>query len=102
MDRCHEWRAAGEAEQDFDVLVTADQKLPHQQQPGGRRLAVVVLPTNRVFDVVRLLPDATRAVDSRSAVNYEQDSQCCTCSRRAEPSPEPGAYHPTRSLTAHV
>lgn len=30
----------------FDVLVTADQNLPRQQMLSGKRLAVVVLPTN--------------------------------------------------------
>jgi predicted nuclease of predicted toxin-antitoxin system len=45
------------ADREFDVLVTADQRLPHQQHLARRRLAVVVLPTNRVPDVVRLLPD---------------------------------------------
>jgi hypothetical protein len=52
------------AEQHFDVLVTADQKLPRQQRLAGSRLAVVVLPTNRVPDVVNLLPDLERALDA--------------------------------------
>ncbi len=52
------------AEREFDVLVTADQKLPHQQHLAGRRLAVVVLPTNRVPDVVKLLPDLERGLDT--------------------------------------
>ena len=52
------------ADREFDVLVTADQRLPHQQHLAGRRLAVVVLPTNRVPDVVRLLPDLERALDT--------------------------------------
>ena len=52
------------AEQEFDVFVTADQRLPHQQHLAGRRLAVVVLPTNRVPDVVKLLPDLERALDT--------------------------------------
>jgi hypothetical protein len=41
-----------------------DQKLPHQQHLAGSRLAVVVLPTNRVPDVVKLLPDLERALDA--------------------------------------
>ena len=52
------------AEKEFDVFVTADQRLPHQQHLGGRRLAVVVLPTNRVPEVVKLLPDLGRALDT--------------------------------------
>lgn len=52
------------ADREFDVLVTADQRLPRQQHLAGRRLAVVILPTNRVPDVVRLLPDLERALDT--------------------------------------
>jgi predicted nuclease of predicted toxin-antitoxin system len=35
-----------EAELKFDVLVTTDQNLKYQQNLGGRKLAVLVLPTN--------------------------------------------------------
>lgn len=44
------------AEAEFDVLVTADQQLPYQQNLSGRKLAIVVLPTNQVRAVVELLP----------------------------------------------
>ena len=44
------------AEEQFDVLVTADQQLPHQQNLSGRKLAFVVIPTNQVRAVVGLLP----------------------------------------------
>ena len=53
------------AEEQFDVFVTADQKLRYQQNLSGRRLAVIVLPTNQVRAVVGLLPaieDAMKAV----------------------------------------
>ncbi|HEY9171638.1 MAG TPA: hypothetical protein VI136_05065 [Verrucomicrobiae bacterium] len=33
-------------EAQFDVLLTSDQNLKHQQKVAGRRLAVLVLPTN--------------------------------------------------------
>ena len=33
------------AEKDFDVLVTTDRNLQHQQNLSGRRLAILVLPT---------------------------------------------------------
>jgi predicted nuclease of predicted toxin-antitoxin system len=52
------------AEQEFDVLVTADQKLPRQQHLAERRLAIIVLPTNQVPEVVKLLPDLERALDT--------------------------------------
>ena len=52
------------AEQEFDVFVTADQRLPHQQHLGGRHLAVIALPTNRVPEVVKPLADLERALDT--------------------------------------
>jgi predicted nuclease of predicted toxin-antitoxin system len=33
------------AENEFDVLVTTDQSLRHQQKLAGRRLAILILPT---------------------------------------------------------
>lgn len=44
------------AEQQFDVFITADQQLRHQQNMAGRRLAILVLPSNQVPLVARLLP----------------------------------------------
>jgi hypothetical protein len=44
------------AEAQFDVLVTADQKLRFQQNLSGKRLAIIVLPTNQVRRVIELLP----------------------------------------------
>ena len=34
-----------QAEVQFDLLITTDQNLRHQQNLGGRRLAILVLPT---------------------------------------------------------
>jgi len=45
-----------QAEGQFNVFVTADQKLRYQQNLAGRQLAIVVLPTNQVRAVVELLP----------------------------------------------
>ena len=44
------------AEIEFDVFVTADQRLRYQQNLSGRKLAIIVLPTNQVRAVVALLP----------------------------------------------
>ena len=35
-----------EAEAQFDVLISTDQNLKHQQNLVGRKLAILVLPTN--------------------------------------------------------
>jgi hypothetical protein len=35
------------AEIEFDVIITTDQSIRHQQNLAGRRLAILVLPTTR-------------------------------------------------------
>lgn len=40
----------------FDVLLTADKNLSYQQNLGGRKIALVVLPTNRWPDLVANAP----------------------------------------------
>ena len=44
------------AEEHFDVFVTADQNLRYQQNLSGRKLAILVLPSNQVPLVARLVP----------------------------------------------
>ncbi len=44
------------AEAQFDVFVTSDKKLSSQQNLQGRRLAVIVLSSNQVPVITRLLP----------------------------------------------
>ena len=44
------------AEELFDVFITADQNIRHQQNLSGLKLAILVLPSNQVPLVVRLLP----------------------------------------------
>jgi hypothetical protein len=49
----------------FDILVTADQNIEHQQNLTGRRLALVVLTTNH-WDTIR--PDGARLLAAVEAV----------------------------------
>ena len=51
--------AANEA---FDVLLTADQNLKYQQNLTGRKIAVVVLPTNFMPAVLELAPKIRAAL----------------------------------------
>jgi len=44
------------AEENFDVLITADRNLRYQQNLSGRKLAILVLPSNQVPLVTRLVP----------------------------------------------
>jgi predicted nuclease of predicted toxin-antitoxin system len=50
------------AEGQFDVFVTADQQLRHQQNLSGRKLAIIVIPTNQVRTVGALLPKIEESV----------------------------------------
>jgi hypothetical protein len=44
------------AEEHFDVFLTADQSLRYQQNLSRRKLAILVLPSNQVPVVARLVP----------------------------------------------
>ena len=50
----------------FDVLITADQNIPDQQNLAGRMIAVVILcgPTNRLRDLAPLVPAALSTLSS--------------------------------------
>jgi hypothetical protein len=50
------------AEPLFDVLVTSDQNLKYQQNLPERKLAIVVLPTNFMPEVLRLAPKVAKAM----------------------------------------
>ena len=49
----------------FDVMITTDQRIPHQQNLAGRKLAIVVLSTN---DWARIRKSRPAIVDAVSAV----------------------------------
>ena len=56
----------------FDVLVTTDTHLKHQQNPTGRRLAIVVLDTT-IWRRIRAIGDAVAsAVGSATAGSYTE------------------------------
>lgn len=57
--------AAAEAA-DFEVLITADQGIPYQQNLDGRRISILILcaPTNRLADLKRLAPAALHLLGS--------------------------------------
>jgi hypothetical protein len=50
----------------FDVFLTADQNLEHQQNPDSLSVAVVVLmaPTNRLESLRPLMPALLRALET--------------------------------------
>lgn len=50
----------------FEVIITTDQEISHQQNLRLRRISIVVLcgPTNRLADLKPLVPDALRSIDA--------------------------------------
>lgn len=50
------------AEGRFDVLLTADQNLRYQQNLRGRMLAILVIPTNRLREVLHYVEDIRSAL----------------------------------------
>lgn len=44
------------AESQFDILISTDQNLPYQQNLTGKKLAVIILPSNKVPIVAQLIP----------------------------------------------
>ena len=46
----------------FEVLVTTDKNLPHQQNLAKRNLSAVILPTNQIPLVILLLPKIEEAL----------------------------------------
>jgi hypothetical protein len=54
------------AEQGFDALITADQKLKYQQNLKNRKLGIIVLPTNHLRIVILLAPKIALALSQIS------------------------------------
>jgi predicted nuclease of predicted toxin-antitoxin system len=54
----------------FQVLVTTDQNLRHQQNLRGRQIAIVVLMTTNWRRIERSVSDAVMAIDSAKPGHY--------------------------------
>ena len=52
------------AEAQFEVFITTDKNLRHQQNLAGRKLAFILLPTNQVPIVATLIPKIEAALSS--------------------------------------
>lgn len=58
------------AEGVFDAFLTADQQLKHQQELAGRRLAILVLSTNRWPKVKAKAPEIAAALRALRPGDY--------------------------------
>lgn len=54
----------------FDALVTADRNLRYQQNLAGRKLGIVVLPSNKLRLLKTIAPDIRRALDAMKPGDY--------------------------------
>src|SRR5436189_1326268 len=48
----------------FEVLITADKNLQHQQNPASRNIAIIELPTNRLRLVANYAPQVNAALST--------------------------------------
>jgi hypothetical protein len=56
----------------FDLLVSTDRSLRHQQDLRGRQLAILVLPTTSWPRIQRRIPDVRQAVASIKPGEYRE------------------------------
>lgn len=76
MGKQEKWRAVTLAESKFDVLLTNDQNIEHQQNLSRFNLAIVVLvaPTNDIFDLRPLMEsvnDVLRSIQTGKVIYVE-------------------------------
>ena len=57
-------------EGDFDVFITTDKNLRHQQNLSGRGFAVILLPSNQVPVVAAIIDDIEAALQSVCAGDF--------------------------------
>ena len=55
----------------FDIFITADRNLRHQQNLGSRRVAIIELPTNRLALIERLVPAIQQALTNAIPGSYQ-------------------------------
>jgi predicted nuclease of predicted toxin-antitoxin system len=61
-----------QAEISFDLLITTDQNLRHQQNLTGKHLAILVLPTTSWPDIQKHVPEIQVAVDATLIGEYRK------------------------------
>ena len=58
------------AEAEFDVLVTTDRNLRHQQNLAGQRIAILVLPTTSWPRLQKITPEIAAAINTLKPGQY--------------------------------
>jgi hypothetical protein len=60
------------AEGSFDLWITADQGIRYQQNTAGRKLAILVLPTNHWATLRGHIPEIQSAMDSAQPGTFNE------------------------------
>ena len=60
------------AEDQFDLFITTDQNLGHQQNLAGRRLAILVLPTTNWRQIRQHVSEIAAAVNAMRSGDYRE------------------------------
>ena len=60
------------AEGQFDLFITTDQSLSHQQNLAGRRLAILVLPTTNWRQIRQHVSEIAAAVNAMQSGDYRE------------------------------
>lgn len=61
-----------EAEERFDLLISTDRNLRHQQNLAGRRLAILVLPTTNWLEIYGHQTEVAAAVSAMRSGQYRE------------------------------
>ncbi len=56
----------------FEILITSDKNIRHQQNLAGRRIAIIVLPTNTLQLLLPIFPAINDAVNRARRGDYEE------------------------------
>ncbi len=62
---------AAAEQQGFDVLITADKNIRHQQNLAGRAIGIVALPTNHWRERLAHVSDIATAIDRAERGRYD-------------------------------
>jgi hypothetical protein len=65
FERHEERRVAAGGRDCYDVLLTVDQGIPHQQNPAGRKLSIILLRsrTNQIEDLLPLVDAILQTIE---------------------------------------
>ena len=56
----------------FEVFMTADKNLRYQQNLTGRKIAILVVPTNRLKVLLSMVPEVRAQLDSMKVGQYAE------------------------------